>query len=60
MMTKAEIIKKGMELGVPFALTHSCYDPDVNGVACGQCDSCLIRLEGFREAGLDDPIPYTT
>ena len=60
MMTKAEIIKKGMELGVPFALTHSCYDPDVNGVACGQCDSCLIRLEGFREAGLDDPIPYQT
>jgi len=60
MMTKAQIIQKGTELGVPFALTHSCYDPDLEGVACGQCDSCLIRREGFREAGLDDPIPYNT
>ena len=57
-MTKAEIIKKGAELGVPFHLTHSCYDPNEQGVACGQCDSCLIRRSGFKEAGIKDPIPY--
>lgn len=58
MMTKAEIIQLGMDLKVPFHETHSCYDPDTEGVACGQCDSCLIRLEGFREFGWVDPIPY--
>ncbi len=57
-MSKAEIIRKGMELGVDFSLTHSCYDPGANGVACGQCDSCRLRLEGFRAAGLVDPIRY--
>ena len=57
-MTKAEIIKKGTELGVPFHLTHSCYDPNEQGVACGQCDSCFIRRSGFKEAGIKDPIPY--
>jgi 7-cyano-7-deazaguanine synthase len=57
-MSKAEIIRKGMELGVDFSLTHSCYDPGADGIACGQCDSCRLRLEGFRAAGLVDPIRY--
>ena len=57
-LSKAEIIRRGLELGVDFSLTHSCYDPDLNGVACGQCDSCQLRLQGFREAGVRDPIPY--
>lgn len=57
-MTKTEIIQAGKELGVPFQLTHSCYDPLANDVACGRCDSCLIRQAGFRAAGLSDPIPY--
>ena len=47
-MTKAEIIKKGLELGVDYSLTHSCYDPTPDGLACGKCDSCLLRLKGFR------------
>jgi 7-cyano-7-deazaguanine synthase len=58
MMTKADIIKTGASLGVPFHLTHSCYDPTPDGKACGRCDSCRIRLEGFRAAGLADPIEY--
>jgi 7-cyano-7-deazaguanine synthase len=57
-MSKSDIIRKGIELGVDFSLTHSCYDPSSNGVACGECDSCRLRLEGFREAGLTDPIRY--
>jgi 7-cyano-7-deazaguanine synthase len=57
-MTKAQIIKKGLELGVDFALTHSCYDPYETGEACGQCDSCRLRLKGFREAGVPDPVKY--
>lgn len=57
-LCKAEIIRKGVELGVDYSLTHSCYDPTPNGLACGQCDSCLLRLKGFREAGLQDPIRY--
>lgn len=56
-LTKAEIIRLGMTLNVPFHLTHSCYDP-VGTVACGQCDSCLIRKQGFAKAGVVDPIPY--
>jgi 7-cyano-7-deazaguanine synthase len=56
--SKAEIIRRGVELGVDFALTHSCYDPTADGLACGECDACRLRLKGFREAGLDDPIPY--
>jgi 7-cyano-7-deazaguanine synthase len=56
-MTKAEIIRLGRTLNVPFHLTHSCYDP-VGSMACGQCDSCLIRKQGFAEAGVVDPIPY--
>ncbi len=57
-MAKAEIIRKGLELGVDYALTWSCYDPASDGRACGLCDSCQLRLKGFKEAGLDDPVPY--
>jgi 7-cyano-7-deazaguanine synthase len=57
-MTKAQIIRKGIELGVDYNQTHSCYDPSVEGVACGECDSCLLRLNGFQEAGLKDSIRY--
>ena len=58
MLSKAEIIRRGQDLRVPFQLTHSCYDPGLEGVACGRCDSCLIRREGFRQAGVVDPVPY--
>jgi len=54
-MTKGEIIRRGIELGVDFSLTHSCYDPDEHGRPCGQCDSCVLRSAGFRDAGLIDP-----
>jgi len=57
-MSKAEIIKKGRELGVDFGLTWSCYDPASDGQACGRCDSCQLRLKGFQEAGAIDPVPY--
>ncbi|MBN2105322.1 7-cyano-7-deazaguanine synthase QueC [bacterium] len=57
-MTKAQIIQKGMTLGVDYRLTHSCYDPDERGRACGHCDSCLLRKKGFREAGVPDPTRY--
>jgi len=57
-LAKAEIIRKGVSLGVDYSLTHSCYDPTPDGLACGQCDSCHLRLKGFREAGLRDPIRY--
>ena len=57
MLTKADIIRRGIELQVPFHLTHSCYDP-VGDLACGRCDSCVIRLEGFAKAGVVDPIAY--
>ena len=57
-MSKSEIIRKGTELGVDFSLTHSCYDPVGDGLACGECDSCRLRLEGFRAAGLEHPISY--
>jgi 7-cyano-7-deazaguanine synthase len=57
-MTKAEIILAGTKLGVDFALTHSCYDPDKQGKSCGRCDSCRLRLKGFAEAGIKDPIEY--
>src|SRR6266404_6817299 len=56
--SKAEIIRKAVELGVDLSLTHSCYDPSLEGFACGECDSCLLRLKGFREAGVQDPIHY--
>jgi len=57
-MTKAQIIARGTELGVPYELTHSCYDPAPDGRSCGACDSCALRLKGFREAGLRDPVGY--
>jgi 7-cyano-7-deazaguanine synthase len=57
-MTKAEIIRRGVELGVDYRLTHSCYDPSPEGEACGQCDSCLLRKKGFRETGIPDPTVY--
>jgi 7-cyano-7-deazaguanine synthase len=57
-MTKAEIILAGTKLGVDFSLTHSCYDPDQQGRSCGRCDSCKLRLKGFAEAGLEDPLEY--
>ena len=57
-LSKAEIIKKGASLGVDFSLTHSCYDPISSGNPCGRCDSCLLRLKGFLDAGLKDPLAY--
>jgi 7-cyano-7-deazaguanine synthase len=56
--TKAEIIRRGMDLEVDYSLTHTCYDPGPAGLACGQCDACQLRLKGFSEAGLVDPLPY--
>jgi 7-cyano-7-deazaguanine synthase len=56
--SKAEIIRKAVELGVDLSLTHSCYDPTPEGLACSECDSCVLRLKGFREAGLKDPVRY--
>ncbi len=57
-LTKAEIIRQGLALGVDYAITSTCYDPDPSGLACGQCDSCHLRLKGFAEAGLKDPAGY--
>ncbi len=57
-LNKAQIIAKGIELGVDYAITHSCYDPSPQGLACGQCDSCLLRQKGFIEAGIPDPTLY--
>jgi 7-cyano-7-deazaguanine synthase len=57
-LTKAEIIREGTRLGVDYAQTLSCYDPDERGRACGQCDSCLLRKKGFEEAGIPDPTTY--
>jgi 7-cyano-7-deazaguanine synthase len=56
--SKAEIIRRGVELGVDYRLTHTCYDPDATGVSCARCDACLLRRKGFADAGLDDPIEY--
>jgi 7-cyano-7-deazaguanine synthase len=58
-MTKADIIREGTRLGVDYGMTHSCYDPDALGRACGRCDSCLLRKKGFQEAGVPDPTLYT-
>jgi 7-cyano-7-deazaguanine synthase len=57
-LTKAQIIRKGLALGVDYGLTSSCYDPGASGQPCGQCDSCILRQKGFREAGATDPLPY--
>jgi 7-cyano-7-deazaguanine synthase len=58
-LSKAQIIAKGIELGVDYAITSSCYDPSSVGEPCGQCDSCLLRRKGFRENGIEDPLKYT-
>jgi 7-cyano-7-deazaguanine synthase len=58
-LSKAEIVQLGTRLGVPYALTHSCYDPDDSGRACGRCDSCRLRAAGFRDAGVPDPTLYS-
>jgi len=57
-MTKSQIIKRGLELNVDYGLTCSCYDPDGTGHACGRCDACSLRLDGFRENGIADPVAY--
>ena len=57
-LTKAQIIKRGMKLGVDYSITHSCYDPSASGAACGECDSCLLRKKGFEVAGVKDPTKY--
>jgi 7-cyano-7-deazaguanine synthase len=57
-LTKAQIIRQGLALGCDYRLTHSCYDPDTEGRACGQCDSCRLRLKGFADAGMVDPVVY--
>lgn len=58
-MSKAGIIRRGIELGVDYSMTHSCYDPDERGLACGHCDSCLLRKRGFEAAGVPDPTRYS-
>lgn len=57
-LTKAQIIRRGVELGVDYSMTHSCYDPDSEGRACGRCDSCVLRKKGFAAAGVADPTEY--
>lgn len=57
-LTKAEIVRLGVSLGVDYSLTHTCYDPSLEGLSCGHCDACLLRIAGFRDAGLEDPIRY--
>jgi 7-cyano-7-deazaguanine synthase len=57
-LPKVEIIRRGVALGVDYALTHSCYQPTAEGLACGKCDSCLLRADGFRQAGIPDPTRY--
>ncbi|MCL4108074.1 UNVERIFIED_CONTAM: hypothetical protein GTU68_012810 [Idotea baltica] len=57
-LTKADIIRKGLELSVDYGLTHSCYDPTADGASCGECDSCQLRLKGFADAGVEDPVRY--
>jgi 7-cyano-7-deazaguanine synthase len=57
-LSKAQIIRRGLELGIDYGLTHSCYDPTPAGLACGACDACRVRLIGFAEAGIPDPVAY--
>ena len=57
-LNKSEIISKGTELGIDYSITHSCYNPDQNGKACGRCDSCVLRKKGFIKAGIEDPTEY--
>ena len=57
-LTKSNIIRKGNELGVDYSMTHSCYDPSIDGLACGQCDACILRKKGFLESEIPDPTIY--
>lgn len=57
-LTKDDIIRRGLELGVDYGLTHSCYDPTPEGLSCGRCDSCRLRLSAFERLGIEDPVPY--
>jgi 7-cyano-7-deazaguanine synthase len=57
-LSKREIVELGLSLGVDYELTLTCYDPSPEGAACGRCEACLLRLKGFREAGIEDPAPY--
>lgn len=57
-MSKADIVREGLRLGVDYSITSSCYDPDEQGRACGKCDTCLLRLKGFAETGVTDPVEY--
>jgi 7-cyano-7-deazaguanine synthase len=59
-MTKADIIRRGLDLGVDYGLTWSCYDPTADGLACGHCDSCILRRRGFEEVGVEDPTAYAS
>lgn len=59
-LTKARIIQTGVSLGIPYEITHSCYDPSDKGLACGECDSCILRKKGFSEAGMQDPTRYAS
>jgi 7-cyano-7-deazaguanine synthase len=59
-LTKAQIISRGVDLGVDYSLTHSCYDPSPEGLACGRCDSCVLRRKGFEQAGVNDPTRYVS
>jgi 7-cyano-7-deazaguanine synthase len=59
-LSKREIIEQGLALGVEYGITRTCYDPSPDGAACGRCEACLLRLQGFREVGLEDPAPYQT
>jgi 7-cyano-7-deazaguanine synthase len=59
-LDKAGVIRLGRSLGLDYSLTHTCYDPVLDGAACGRCDACRLRLKGFREAGLPDPARYVT
>jgi 7-cyano-7-deazaguanine synthase len=58
--SKREIIERGLALGIDYSVTLTCYDPSSDGIACGRCEACLLRLKGFREAGIEDPAPYQT
>jgi len=58
-LTKAEIIRLGVQMGVDYSLTHSCYDPREDGTSCSHCDACQLRLKGFEEVGLIDPLTYS-
>jgi 7-cyano-7-deazaguanine synthase len=59
-LTKAQIIKRGLQLGVDYSQTITCYDPTPDGAACGRCDACQLRLKGFAENGMQDPAPYVS